>query len=369
LTLAGRRRAHPTLGLANDPLPATVKQRVRDAALKAFTTSVFAACCVIVAVRTASAGDKSLAHPPSTRAALPATPVEGVREAATRAVRLIDRTSATFLTTRACFTCHTQTLSAMVLCDARKVGIEIDERNFNRQYERAFEALGGTRVDTTGYALWALDIGRHAPDDKTEAMVEFLLKDQKDLGAWKTTVDRPPAEASRFTTNYVALRGLNRYGGAKQRVAIAARAAAVKAWLETADAGTTEDQVFRLRLAHELKLPSDQVDRFAKGLLGEQRDDGGWAQGPTMNPDAYATGSVLVALHEAGGLSPKHPAWLRGLGYLLRTQQPDGSWRVASRAKPIQEYFESGFPHGRDQFISAFATGWAAEALLTSLAQ
>jgi hypothetical protein len=88
-----------------------------------------------------------------------------------------------------------------------------------------------------------------------------------------------------------------------------------------------------------------------------------------MEPDAYATGSALVALHEAGGLSCQHPAWLRGLRYLLRTQQPDGSWHVVSRAKPLQEYFESGFPHGKDQFISTFATGWAAEALLMSLEQ
>jgi hypothetical protein len=27
---------------------------------------------------------------------------------------------------------------------------------------------------------------------------------------------------------------------------------------------------------------------------------------------------MLVALHEAGGLSYEHPAWLRGLGYLIR---------------------------------------------------
>jgi hypothetical protein len=292
-----------------------------------------------------------------------------VREAATRAVRLLERTSASFLTTRACFTCHTQTLSAMVLRDARKVGIEIDEANFKRQYERAIEDQTGTRVDTKGYALWALDIGQHAPDDTTEAMVEYVLNYQKALGTWKITVDRPPAEASNFTTNYVALRGLNRYGNAKQREAIATRAVAVKQWLESANAVDTEDQVFRLRLAYELNLPADQVDGFVQKLLSEQDADGGWAQERGMKPDAYATGSVLVALHEAGGLSCRHSAWQRGLGYLLRTQKPDGSWHVVSRAKPLMEYFESGFPHGKDQFISAFATGWATEALLMALAQ
>jgi Squalene-hopene cyclase C-terminal domain len=200
-------------------------------------------------------------------------------------------------------------------------------------------------------------------------MVEYVLNYQQDLGAWQTTVDRPPAEASNFTTNYVALRGVNRYGNAKQREAIAARAIAVKQWLESADAVDTEDQVFRLRLAHELKLPSDKVDHFVQRLLSEQEADGGWGQNRQMKSDAYATGSVLVALHEAGGLSCQHSAWQRGLGYLLRAQKPDGSWHVVSRAKPLMEYFESGFPHGKDQFISAFATGWATEALLMSLAQ
>jgi hypothetical protein len=337
--------------------------------MKALESSVLAACYLIVAVCTASAEEKRTAFPAPGRTAISTTPDQGVREAATLAVRLIERTSVNFLTTRACFTCHTQTLSAMVLRDAREVGIEIDEANFKRQYQRAIEDLSGTRVDTKGYALWALDIGQHPPDKKTEAMVEYLLNDQTELGTWKTSVDRPPAEASHFTTNYVALRGLHRYGTAKQREAIARRATAVKQWLESANAADTEDQVFRLRLAHELKLPSYKVERFEQELISEQDADGGWAQKRGMKPDAYATGSVLVALHEAGGLPCEHSVWLRGLSYLLRTQKPDGSWHVESRAKPIQDYFESGFPHGKDQFISAFATGWAADALLMSLAQ
>ena len=344
---------------------------MRDAVPNAIRSPVLAACCLIALARVASGEEKRPAPATSGPAVVSRMPDHGLREAASRAVRLIDRTSAGFLTTRTCFTCHTQTLSAMVLSDARKVGIEIDEANFKRQSERAFEdsVFGGVRVDTVGYALWALDIGRHAPNEKTDQLVAYLLDYQKELGVWKTTVDRPPAEASSFTTNYVAVRGLNRYGSAKRREAIATRAAAVARWLETADAATTEDRVFRLRLAHELTWPPEKLDRFVQELLGEQDAGGGWSQQRGMNPDAYATGSVLVALREAGGLSCQHPAWRRGLGYLLRTQKPDGSWHVVSRAAPLQEYFESGFPHGKDQFISAFATGWATEALLMFLAE
>jgi hypothetical protein len=52
---------------------------------------------------------------------------------------------------------------------------------------------------------------------------------------------------------------------------------------------------------------------------------------------------------------------------LLGTQGPDGSWRVASRATKFQQYFESGFPYGHDQWISTMATGWAANALALSI--
>jgi hypothetical protein len=38
-------------------------------------------------------------------------------------------------------------------------------------------------------------------------MVQYLLDYKKELGHWEVTVDRPPAEASHFTTNYVAVRG------------------------------------------------------------------------------------------------------------------------------------------------------------------
>src|SRR5688500_14413578 len=126
---------------------------MHDATANTLKSSVLAACYLIVVVRTAPAEDNRPAPPTLGRTAIATTPRQDVREAATRAVRLIDRSSANFLTTRACFSCHTQTLSTMVLRDARKVGIEIDEANFTRQYRRAIEDLTGTRVDTKGHML------------------------------------------------------------------------------------------------------------------------------------------------------------------------------------------------------------------------
>jgi hypothetical protein len=76
----------------------------------------------------------------------------------------------------------------------------------------------------------------------------------------------------------------------------------------------------------------------------------------------YATGKSLFALPTAG-LAPSDPTYARAVGYLLNTQQEDGTWYVRTRALPIQPYFDAGFPHGFDQWISAAGTSWAALAL------
>jgi N-acyl-D-amino-acid deacylase len=67
-------------------------------------------------------------------------------------------------------------------------------------------------------------------------------------------------------------------------------------------------------------------------------------------------------------LRPSEAAFTRGRDYLLRTQFPDGSWYVASRAPKLQPYFESAFPYGHDQWISVSATAWAVIALAPAAA-
>ncbi|HKQ72823.1 MAG TPA: hypothetical protein VJ810_03780 [Blastocatellia bacterium] len=93
----------------------------------------------------------------------------------------------------------------------------------------------------------------------------------------------------------------------------------------------------------------------------------GWGQHPTLESDAYATGQALVALHQACGLPVTHPAYQRGVNYLLAGQAADGSWLVLSRSFPVQKYFESGFPYGHNQWISAAASSWATMALILTV--
>jgi hypothetical protein len=125
--------------------------------------------------------------------------------------------------------------------------------------------------------------------------------------------------------------------------------------------------VFHLLGLRWTGAPNDSLQAAARGLIAAQRSDGGWSQLSTLDSDAYATGQALYALAETGTLPTTDPAFARGVKFLIDTQLADGSWFVRSRAIALQPLFESGFPHGRDQWISAAGTNWATLALTKTI--
>ncbi len=109
--------------------------------------------------------------------------------------------------------------------------------------------------------------------------------------------------------------------------------------------------------------PAATITTAARALAATQREDGGWSQLATMGSDAYASGQALFALNTAARMAVSDPVFRKGIDYLLRTQHADGSWQVATRSIWVQPYFESGFPHGHNQWISTAGTAWAVMAL------
>lgn len=318
--------------------------------------------------------------PTSLASAADAPSTDAVRAAITKSIPLLELGAKGSLEHRKqCFTCHNQGLPIQALMLARSRGIKIDDENLKTQVQFVADFLArnkanylagkgqGGQIDTAGYALWALDNGGRSPDEITAAVAEYLLQFQNDSEHWQPQSKRPPSEQSLFTSSYVALRGLKTYGTPEQRERIAARQARVAKWLLEAIPVETEDHVFRLRALHLVAAPDADLRRASDALLGAQHEDGGWSQLPDLPSDAYATGSVLVALHEAGNLAVDSEAYRKGISYLISIQKPDGSWHVVSRSIPFQTYFESGYPHGKDQFISISAAGWATTALALSL--
>jgi len=217
---------------------------------------------------------------------------------------------------------------------------------------------------TASYTLLGLAADHYRPDKTTDAMVRFLAATQADDGKWRSAAHRPPMEYSDFTATAVTVRALRLYAPEQFRGDIERRVSRARTWLETATPTTNEERAFQLLGLRWTGSRRAALRKGMRDLLVRQRPDGGWAQNSTLESDAYATGQALVALNQAGGLTTSNPAFRRGIQFLLKTQLEDGSWFVQSRSFPVQKYFESGFPHGKNQFISAAATSWATMALV-----
>jgi hypothetical protein len=159
------------------------------------------------------------------------------------------------------------------------------------------------------------------------------------------------------------MRSLQVYAPAAKRADYQTAIDRAAAWIAQATPRVTEDRAFQLLGLHWSGASAAAIGARARDLIAEQRPDGGWAQLPTLESDAYATGQALVSLVQSGAVAVTDPVYARGVQFLLRTQFADGSWFVRSRSLPIQPHFETEFPFGRDQFISAAGTNWAAMAL------
>ena len=289
------------------------------------------------------------------------------RTAVNRAVSLIEKSSATYIDKRDCFSCHHQALAMMAFSQAKLSGLKLQPESISSQVRFTLEYFGDRRkrllkgegvpggAYNAGYALTGLAATGTRPNEVTKALVQYLLKTVHKDGGWRIRTHRPPLEDSHFTATALAIKGIAEFAEPAEKAEPAKRALA---WLKKTSPKSTEDHAFKVLGLHwgDAKL---EKQKAAKPLLELQSTDGGWSQTTDMKSDAYATGLALSALRQSGALSANSPQYKSGVKWLLDHQEADGSWRVKTRSKPIQKYFESSFPHGKDQFISICATCWA----------
>lgn len=317
----------------------------------------------------------------------PTSPVPGpkpagsVRAAFERSIPLLQRTDSVFIQKAGCVSCHHNSLTAMTVATGRKSGLPVDEQVARNQVkaiasyietwrERALQGVGIPGDSGTMAAILAgLAAENYPPDPATDAFARFLQSQQWPDGQWRVFSHRPPIESSEIPVTAQTLRSLRVYAPNAQRAKYDSSVRRGVDWLMNAQPKTNQDRAYKLLGLGwgGVKANNQIIRRVARELLSTQRSDGGWAQLPGLASDAYATGQVLVALKQAGAFSSSNSAFKRGIDFLMRTQLEDGSWYVKTRAIPLQPFFESGFPHGPDQWISAAATNWAAMALAMSL--
>lgn len=319
------------------------------------------------------AGAKDAAVP-AAPAAKP-VPAASLRAAVERSVPLLQDASGAFLKKSGCVSCHHNSLASMAVAMARSQGVRVDEEMAQDQQdtvgryletwrERALQGAGiPGDSDTVSYILLGLSAEGYPSDEATDAMARFVARQQTPSGRWHITAHRPPIESEDVEVTAVSMRALQVYAPKSGRAPYEEAIRRAAAWLAKAEPHNTESRAFQLLGLDWSKAGTGPLQRAARALTATQRPDGGWPQLPTLPSDAYATGQALFALVETGALPATDPVYQRGARFLLNSQFEDGSWFVKSRAIPVQPHFETGFPFGHDQFISAAASNWATMAL------
>ncbi len=305
--------------------------------------------------------------------ALSSTPA-AIRAAVERSLPLLQRVDLPFIQKTGCVSCHHNSLVSVAVASARRNGYRVNEDIVREQRqiiaayleswrERTLQNIpiaGGT--DTISYLMLGMNAAEYPPDMAADAQAIWIKRRQLPDGHWPVLTIRPPIESNDIEVTALSMRTLQMYAPKNYRASYGEAVDRARTWLASAKAETTEEHAFRVLGLSWAEAADGLVADAVKRLFSLQRSDGGWGQLPSMGSDAYATGEALVALRQAN-VPVDRPAFKMGVDFLLRTQLQDGSWFVKSRAEPIQAYFESGFPHGADQWISAAATAWATTAL------
>jgi ankyrin repeat protein len=310
------------------------------------------------------------------------------RAAARQSLARVEQAMQVFNKRTGCVSCHHEGTGRYTLAFARDRGYTINAAFARLQEQRTLGTLNelapqldravadpaeipnvpivdiGDYAPTYGAVLLALEAHGVAPTPAIQAAATVLGRVQSPDGAWRFGLMRVPAQSSFFTTTAQAIRVLKHYAPGTIGEEVEERVSRARHWLATTPAPNTEDRVYRLLgLKWAGASGADRAEAIRE-LRASQRPDGGWGQLPGMASDAYATGSALFALAQGGDVDPRDPAYQRGIRFLLRTRQPDGSWYVYKRAMPANNYMDGGFPYGQSQYSSELATCWATLALI-----
>lgn len=305
---------------------------------------------------------------------------EEIKNAINKSLPLLQSSSHIFLENAGgCHSCHHQALGAVNFSMAREKGFAVNDTSLHEALESIISTMESRKalfaenddpvaiVMTGSYDLWGLS-ANHYPSNKTiELLVKNLMQRQTKEGCWVSPNPRPPLEYYSFTATAIVLKGIQYYAVPSLQTEISLRTERARSWLMNTVPETNEEKVFQLLGLAWTKADPKIIQQQAKKLLASQHDDGGWAQLNSLETDAYATGQSLYALNQSGQLKADDPVYQKGITFLLRTQYDDGSWKVESRSFPVIPYVFSGFPHDKNQFISAAGSNWATMALLLAV--
>ena len=301
---------------------------------------------------------------------------EEIKKAVNKTLPLLQTSSHLFLENAGgCQSCHHQDLTAVSLSLAKEKGFTVNDTILNEIFDSANSVIRSRKdvlsqngdpvaiVMSSGYQLWALWANKYKSNKLIEMLVKNLMQRQIYDGSWVSPNPRPPLEYYAFSATALMVSALQYYSPSSLKPEIDQRIEKARGWMIKTIPENNEERIFQLLGLKWINGDKNFIHQQAKKLLATQHEDGGWSQLPTLVSDSYATGQALYALYETGQLKTNDPAFEKGISFLLKTQYEDGSWKVKSRSIPFVPFVQNGFPHDKDQFISAAGTNWATMAL------
>jgi hypothetical protein len=302
-----------------------------------------------------------------------------IRAAVSKSIPPLETSCNTFITKKQCSSCHHGSMTSIVIELARQKGITIVD-SFAKTRKRANDItleracnpnIVGDFLNVkliTPYILLGMAAEKTPPDLNTDIAVAFIMSEINADGSFPGEFLRAPMEIGQVHVTSLCIRAIQLYASPALKPKVDKMVSATKSWLENVMPANQQELAFQLMGLQWCGSNKEIKTRVANRLMELQRFDGGWAQLPSMNSDAYATGEALYALYESGMAQPTDEKIQRALQFLLKSQTSGGVWFVEARSYIIQPFVNTDFPiNDENQFISAAATSWATMALLKSL--
>ena len=252
------------------------------------------------------------------------------REAITRASALLAKSNETFFREGGgCVGCHHQPFAGRAFGAMKEAGLSAEPRlrqilvdgmiaERPKVMDRlAYLTMGGGGYDSFLYPLAGFADMEEPASVETDVMVHFIAEEQDPSGTWIGLGSRPPLQESSITRTMLAIYALKHYGWPARQAEFDERIARARTWLLNARAATTVDEADRLMGLWLAGASESDLTKVSQVVLGRQGEDGGWAQTPYLDSDAFGTAAALYSLRKTGFLKVSDPAYRRGAQYLL----------------------------------------------------
>ncbi|HYA62925.1 MAG TPA: OmpA family protein, partial [Candidatus Sulfotelmatobacter sp.] len=266
-----------------------------------------------------------------------------VRHAAQRGIDWLEPAAGDWQEHKRCYGCHVQAQTMMGLSIAQTNNYVVNAdtlrslADFTRvkqdddgheKDEGAGNQLTPTHFAAMGMAYY--DEANGVKSDSTlQRYVDWMMGRVDSTGTFPQDYEQAPIAQGTISSTANAVTGfLEAYaqtGNANYKTVADRGLAFIAAEKPT----TTQDKVFKIIALSRFGDPAQRevAASVVQKLKTEQRADGGWRENSDMKEsDAFATGQVLYAFKEAG-VSPESEGFSNGVRYLLRTQDPSGSWK------------------------------------------